>query len=341
MRRQDADGIGRHLLRGVTLVRDLALTAIVLPALWPVWLFPWPAARGLARLYGFGAFCFWGTARRAGLVNYRRSLGPSVTAADARRATLRSFLGMATGIADGIQFSRRYRRGRDGWDRLIDVEDTETEARVLADPRPKVFVTAHLGSWEVAAAIAGRRQPGAIIGRRVDNPFLDRVVRWIRFQNPGEWIEKKGASGSALAYLRQGRSVAVLADEDAGRDGVFVEFFGRPASTTRMPALLALLADTPVVVAAALRRGPGTRFLYRLAMFEPPQSVDPDANVRELTQQIATTFERWIRDDPDQWRWLHWRWRTRPDGAEETYTRRDVTGCFLTGGSAAGRTNHE
>jgi Kdo2-lipid IVA lauroyltransferase/acyltransferase len=317
-----------NLARGAALARDLCLTAIVVPFVVPLWLLPWSAARAVARVYGLAAFAVWGEARRAAMMNLRRAYGPSQGLVEARRATRAVFQNMAVGIADGVQFSRRFRQGRHGWEDLCQVEDPELEARLLADPRPKVFVTAHLGSWEVTTAIAGRRIPGAVIGRSVDNPFLDRLVRWVRQQNPGGWIEKRGAAARALSQLRHGNSVAILLDENGGPDGVFVDFFGRPASTARTAALLSLMSASPVVVGAALRREPGARFFYRLAWIDPPAGLNPAASVRVLTAQIVAVCEQWVRDDPQQWRWLHWRWRTRPDGTEERYRRRDLMACF-------------
>src|SRR5207237_662532 len=81
--------------------------------------------------------------------------------------------------------------------------------------------------------------------------------------------------------------------------------FGRPASTGRLPALLSLKTGAPIVVGACVRR-PGRRFLYRLALLEAGRERDAEA-VALLTQQIVATLERWVRDDPTQWRWIHWR----------------------------------
>src|SRR5205807_7917448 len=129
--------------------------------------------------------------------------------------------------------------------------------------------------------------------------------------------DKTGAAAAALARLRRGDSVAMLLDENGGYRGVFVEFFGRPASTGRLPALLSLETGAPIVVGACVRR-PGRRFLYRLALLEAGRERDAEA-VALLTQQIVATLERWVRDDPTQWRWIHWRWKTRPDGSGEAY----------------------
>jgi len=320
----------RAARRSAILVRDFLLTIPVVAVAAPLWLLPWRAALALGAFYGRCAFVFWPVARRAGMINLRRAYGPAMDRTQARSRTLEVFGSLGRGIAEGIQFSRRFQRGGD-WRRLCAPEDPELEARIVADPRPKIFVTGHLGSWEVAMATASLRAagPGAAIARRVDNPFLNALVRRLRVTSPSRWIEKRGAAPEALRRLRLGENVAMLADENAGPRGLFVEFFGRPASTHKTPALLSALSGAPIVVGAALRRG--GRFVFKLAMIEPrPPSGphDAGAEIRRLTCETAAVLEAWIRQDPWQWRWVHWRWRHRPDGGEEAYARSDVTACF-------------
>lgn len=308
----------------LVLVRDFFLTILVLVLAAPLYLLPWRTASVVARGYGYLLGALSPRGRRVAALNLRRAYGPSMTRDRASQIAWRNFAGFVEGIADGVQFGRRYVRREADPRPLYDAEDPELEARILADPRPKVFVTGHLGSWEVAAGIADLRWPGggAAIFRHISNPFLDALVRRLRTRHPNQLIDKRGAATTALTRLREGDSVAMLLDENAGPRGVFVDFFGRPASTGKIAALLALNTNSPIVVAACLRR-PDQRFFYRLALIEP---VGPASNegVAATTQAIVSTLERWIRDDPEQWRWTHPRWRTRPDGSQEQYSAADV-----------------
>ena len=174
--------------------------------------------------------------------------------------------------------------------------------------------------------LALRQGGGSAIARRVDNPFLDAVVRRLRLQRDSQWIEKRGAVAIARDRLRRGESVALLLDEDGGPRGPFVNFFGRPASTRKTAAVLSLATGAPLVLGAAVRRPGPVPFLVRLAVIEPagrgPEAILP------LTAELAALYERWVREDPLQWRWVHWRWKHRPDGSLETYTRRDVESSF-------------
>jgi KDO2-lipid IV(A) lauroyltransferase len=300
----------------------VSLAVVVLGA--PIWLLPRPVALRLGRYYGYAAFALYPAGRRTGQINLRRIHGEAISRDDARRQTLQVCGSLGQAFAEGVQYSRRFAGGAAGWDGVFDIEDPELHQRVVSEPRAKVFVTAHLGSWEMALMAAGLRLgKGAVLMRRIDNPFVEWLLHRAR-QSPVPLIDKRGGAAAAAATLERGDSVALLLDENAGYKGAWVDFLGRPASTHRTAALLAARNGSPIVVGAAVRR-PAGRYLYRLAWIEPPSGPD---SVDAVTQQITTILERWIREDPLQWRWIHWRWKTRPDGTEEGYTRADLRACF-------------
>ena len=314
----------------LVMVRDLLITPPVLLVILPLWFLPAGAAYRLARFYGYCGYLVWGEGRRAGMINLRRAYGAEMDYRRARDSVRKIFANLAQGIAEGLQFARRHADAASGWETVYVSEDPELEWRMIKDPRPKVFVGGHLGSWEVAMMMVSLRTgaQGAVVARRVDNPFLNWFVRRVRQQYGAQWIEKRGASDAGLQWLEQGRSVAMLMDENGGWRGMFVDFFGRPASTRKSAALLSLSTGAPIVVGAALRQESDPRFLYKLAVLEPAdyrQSADP---VQRMTQDIVAIQEKWIRERPLQWRWIHWRWKTRPDRSEERYTRRDLVECF-------------
>lgn len=320
----------RRIVGALTLARDFLLAALALPFLLPLWFLPWRLSVALARFYGFFGFLAWGKARRAGLLNLRRAYGEEMTRSRATSAVVSVFGSLAQAMAEGVQFARRHATG-EGWRDIVGVENPALASRLLADPRPRVFVTGHLGSWEIAMGILERStgRPGAAVVRRVDNPFLQSLVLGLRVKDARQWIEKAGAVEAALARLRAGEDVAILVDENGGPRGPFLPFFGRPASTRKTAALLAALSGAVVVVGAVVRR-PGPRpFLFRVA--EIPAAAGRAANpddVLETMRRINATWEAWVREDPLQWRWIHWRWRTRPDGSQETYRRHDVKEAF-------------
>ncbi len=315
---------------GLILIRDFLLAALVLLVVSPLWFLPWDAAADLGRFYGYCAFFFWPGARRAGMINLRRAYGADLNYATARNWIWQVFGNMGQSIAEGIQFSRRFKGASPEWEQIYECDNRELEARLLRDPRPKVFVTGHLGSWEVGAMMLALRvgKRGAAVARRVDNPFLNAIVRQARLQDPAQWIEKTGAVAECLRRLQQGDSIALLFDENGGWRGSFVDFFGRPASTRKTAALLALTTGAPIVIGAALRKPGKKKFLFKLAEIEPHDyGTGPEA-ILGLTQAMVTTYEQWVREYPLQWRWIHWRWKNRPGGEEETYRRSDLKRCF-------------
>lgn len=308
-------------------LRDLFLTGVALLFLLPLWLLPWRVATRVGRFYGRVAYGFLGESRRAGLINLRRAYGPSMDLTRANDAVRTVFENLAQSLVEAIQVGKRMRRGED-LGSLYALEDPALSARLLADPRPKIFVTAHLGSWEVAMMILQRTiGGGAGIARRVDNRWLDRLVKRVRLDDPSQWIEKKGAASVALERLRAGESVAMLIDENGGPRGPFVEFFGRPASTRKTPAVLSLATGAPIVIGAVVRSDGG--FVFRLAMIDPVAEGLRGADaVVSITARINRQLEAWIREVPLQWRWIHWRWKARPDGTTERYTRKEVEDLF-------------
>lgn len=319
-------------LAGVLALRAaelLATVAVVVVAL-PVWVLPRRPALAIARAYGWIAGACWPMGRRVCMINLRRAYGDTVTRRKARRLTWAIFGNLGVSIGEGLKFAKRMRRDQTGWEEAYVAEDSELERRIVDDPRPKILVTGHLGSWEVAGMLAGLRAGprAAAVARRIDNPFLDAVVHRIRWLRDDQRIEKRGASTVAMRRLEAGDSIAMLLDENAGPRGLFVEFMGRPASTSKTAALLSLRSGAPIVLGAAVRRPGDPRPLYRLALIEPSREAsDP---VRALTEEVTRRWERWVLEDPLQWRWIHWRWRHRPDGTEETYRRRDLLECFAT-----------
>ena len=308
---------------------ELLVTPLVLLIGLPLFLLPWRLAICLGRLYGRVACLFWPLARRTAMINLSRAYGREMSYAQARQWTRSIFANLGQSLAEGIQFFRHFKDGKESWEDLYRAEDPELEDRILSDPRPKILVTGHLGAWEVAMAMAALRNPGggAVI-RRVDNPFLNWFVRRLRLRTDSQWIEKSGALTECEKRLNRGESVALLLDENGGPKGLFVDFFGRPASTQKTAALLSLLTGAPIVVGAAVRQPDPKPFLFLLSLLEPDRFEREADPALILTQAIVSVQERWIRRYPLQWRWIHWRWRTRPDREVEMYTRRDLRRCF-------------
>jgi KDO2-lipid IV(A) lauroyltransferase len=182
---------------------------------------------------------------------------------------------------------------------------------VVAAGRQAIIFGGHLGNWEILALAAGQYGIDVTqIYRALNNPLVDRMVARRRGQAEagGELIPKGAvASRRALAALRRGGHLALLVDQKLN-DGIAVPFFGRPAMTAPALARLALHFDC-AVLPARVERLRGARF--RLTIEPPlrlPRSGDRNADVGALMQAVNQTLERWIRERPEQWFWVHRRW---------------------------------
>jgi KDO2-lipid IV(A) lauroyltransferase len=179
-----------------------------------------------------------------------------------------------------------------------------------------LLLTAHLGNWEILAASHRlTKYPLSIVVRPLDAPWLDALAERLRRSTGVELIDKRGALRPVLDALRRGRMIGILMDQNASRrEGVFVDFFGRLASTSRSIALLALRTRTPVVPTFIRRDTDGCHTVIFYPALDVPDSNGSDAAVVELTARCTAAIERAIREAPEQWLWSHDRWRTRPPG---------------------------
>jgi KDO2-lipid IV(A) lauroyltransferase len=187
--------------------------------------------------------------------------------------------------------------------------------------RGAVIVVGHFGNWELGAAtMATRGYPLDVIAQRQSNPWFDRYVVAARERLGVRVIERSRAPREGLRGLRNNRLVVFGADQNAGRSGVFVPFFGRLASTHRGAALMAIRTGAPIIMALPLRQPDGTYHTTVEIIEANPESIagEPDAVMELLTARFTARLEAAIREHPDQYLWHHRRWKTRPQqGAVE------------------------
>jgi KDO2-lipid IV(A) lauroyltransferase len=191
--------------------------------------------------------------------------------------------------------------------------------KAMARGKGCIFFTGHLGNWELMAAAMGFIGIyGNIVYRKLDNPVLEDLVLWFRTFTGHRMVPKGGASKTLVSLLRENKMVAVLMDQNvAWREGVFVDFFGRPAATTRGIALFALETDASVLPIVNFRLEDGT---YRIIMGEEVPLIrtgNRERDILENTQAYSAILEHYIRRYPDQWFWPHQRWKTKPYEAIE------------------------
>jgi KDO2-lipid IV(A) lauroyltransferase len=194
-----------------------------------------------------------------------------------------------------------------GWDDMNDA---------LAEGKGVLLVTGHYGNWEIAAAtVASRGIPIAAIVRRQGNRLVDARLDGLRRRLGVETITQREAPSRVPRLLRRNGVIGIVGDQDARKAGVFVPFFGRPASTHRGPALFALKLGAPVFACVARRLpGPGVRYEVSGQRVPVVRTGDLEADVQALTAELAARLEGEIRKAPEQYFWFHRRWKTPAPG---------------------------
>jgi KDO2-lipid IV(A) lauroyltransferase len=192
------------------------------------------------------------------------------------------------------------------------IDGLDAMVRRQKEGRGVVVVTGHVGNWEEAAAsIIAHGVPMDGVAQRQGNPLFDREVIRSRETLGLRIIDRSKAGRLVFRSLRQGRVVAFVADQNAGKSGVFVPFFGRLASTHRGPAFIALRAEVPIFTGVSLRRPDGLLDV-RLREVHVDRSGEPEEAVRRITAAFTTVIEETVREAAEQYLWQHRRWRTRP-----------------------------
>jgi len=228
-------------------------------------------------------------------------------------------------IADGVyrsiarllaSFARFPQINRDNVGQWIRYEGFEHFEQARRRGKGVLFATAHLGNWELSAfAHALLSAPMYVVVRPLDNPLIDRLVARRRTMS-GNWlIEKKDFARGILQALAANEAVGILIDQNASLEtGVFVDFFGIPACAGAGFARLAAHTGAAVIPGFALWSEAERKFVLR---FYPEVPITSD--VQEDTARLHAVLEGVIREYPDQWLWIHRRWKTRPPGEGAAY----------------------
>jgi KDO2-lipid IV(A) lauroyltransferase len=177
-----------------------------------------------------------------------------------------------------------------------------------------ILLTGHYGNWEILGyVLATLGFNTTSIARPLDNPYVNQWLLGVREKKGQRILAKKGATEEVVQVLGGGGAVSFIADQDAGRKGIFVNFFGRPACTYKSIGLLAMEYQAPVVVGFARRVGDGFKFSVSVQeIIHPQQWQEQDDPLRYITQRYTAAIESFVRKDPEQYLWVHRRWKTRP-----------------------------
>jgi KDO2-lipid IV(A) lauroyltransferase len=275
---------------------------------------PWRPALALADAL---AWLMYRIDRRHRLVafdNLRRSF-PELDEPALRRRVFATYRHLALVLVEMIRLPRLlHRSNMERYVRYADPADFDRVIGWVKTGRPLMALTGHFGNWEILSYVIGLfGTKAAVVARRLDNPYLDRYVGVFRQKTGMRILDKNRDYDRIQQALAGGGHLGMVGDQDAGARGVFVDFFGRPASTFKSIALLSLTYSVPILVMAAARVSVPLGYrIYLEDVILPEQFAGhPDA-VRAITQRYTAALERMVRRHPEQYFWLHRRWKHAP-----------------------------
>ncbi len=281
-----------------------------------VHMFPWQANYVTARLIGNCIYLFDRRHRDRALTHLRLSFPdwPEEKYYEIARASVRSLFYLGLEVLLGTRLITPT-----SWRRHAKLVNQEENVRMLVERKtPLIYVTPHFGNWEILGyTLAMLGFPCYAVARPLDNPYINKHILGVRESTGLIVLHKTGAVESIDDILGAGGVVSFIADQDAGRKGMFVDFFGRPASTYKSIGLMAMRHRAPVVVGYGRRLNEGFNFeLGVLRIIHPEEWADKDDPLRWITQTYTTALEQIIRLAPEQYLWVHRRWKHRPKGEQ-------------------------
>ncbi len=230
------------------------------------------------------------------------------------RIALKSFVHLAWNAVDFFHFAARPPAAlAASWH----VSGEEHLAAAARAGKGAVCITGHVSNWELlGACVVQMGYPLTVLARKLYYPKLDRWVNALRTSMGMEVLDRDRPPGELLSRLRRGRFIGILIDQDTRARGVFVEFFGRPAHTPVGPAVLASRAAA-AIVPVFMKRMPDHTYQITIPASHVPAAARARPTPQELTGWATNHIEQAIRENPEQWVWMHRRWRTKPGSGGE------------------------
>ena len=299
-------------------MRERLEYAVVWPAIKLMGLLPRPLARAVGIALGLTVFRLHRRLREVGMRNLALAF-PQMPAEERRRIVRGEYISLGRQLAEVCLFPRYTCANVTD---VVVYDGLENYQKAFARGKGVLFLTGHLGGWELSAfAHSLQGHPMWIVMRPLDNPYIDRLVQSYRTMHGNKTVSKDDFIRGLLAAMRAGEVVGILMDTNmTPPQGVFVNFFGVPAYTASGLARIALRTDAAVVPTFTTWQKDIGKYTLR---FDPALELirtgDNEADIVANTALFTSVIESFIRRYPDQWLWLHRRWKTRPEGEKAIY----------------------
>jgi Kdo2-lipid IVA lauroyltransferase/acyltransferase len=279
---------------------------------------PRPLARAAAISLSWVIYILHSRLRRVGMRNLALAF-PEKTPRERAKILRGEFTSLGRQLAEVCLFPKYTLKNINS---VIVYDGFENYERAFARGKGVLFLTAHFGGWELSAfAHSLHGHPMHVVMRPMDNVYLDNMIRAYRTMHGNTMVDKDDFVRGLLSAMKQGEVVGILMDTNmTPPQGIFVDFFGIPACTASGLAKIALRTDAAVVPGFSIW-DPGLR-KYRLR-FDPAVNLirtgNNEADIAANTQLFTKIIEDYVRRYPDQWLWIHRRWKTRPEGQPPLY----------------------
>lgn len=193
------------------------------------------------------------------------------------------------------------------------IHNLEVLNNIVLKGRGAIIVTGHLGNFEwLMPFFSLQNYNFKVIMKKLKNPYVNKFIIRLREQFGGQTVVKKKAPREGYKFLQTGGLFAIIGDQDARRKGIFVDFMGLPSSTAIGPASFHLKTKAPLIFIALIRRRYGYFDVFFEEVIIGENLTKSDENLMAVTQAHTKVLEKWILKYPDQWFWIHKRWKTRP-----------------------------
>jgi len=303
-------------------VRERLEYALVWPWIKLLGSVPRPIARAIGLAIGLAVYCLHPRLRAVGLRNLALAF-PAMSPSERRRILRGEFVSLGRQLAEVCLFPTYT---RENVSNVVVYDGLENYQRALARGKGVLFLTGHLGAWELSAFTHSLNgHPLWIVMRPLDNPYLNALVDRYRTMHGNRTVSKDDSVRALLSAMHAGEAVGILMDTNmTPPQGVFVNFFGIPACTASGLARIALRTDAAVVPGFTIWDEQTRKYILR---FDPALELirtggtdkNDEADVVANTARFTSVIEDYVRRYPDQWLWVHRRWKTRPEGEKALY----------------------
>ena len=283
---------------------------------------PRSAAHAVSRWMSTATFRILGSRLRSGMRNLEIAF-PEMSAAERDRVLQESVENIGRTVVEFARFRPENAADSESIVQFdFDTEEFAAYKKAKSQGRGVIMPTAHIGNWEVLlSGFALQYEPIYFTARELDNPLIDKMFEGRRAEFGSRQFYKTDSAKEVLRALKAGESVGVLPDVNVlPNEGVFVPFFGTLACTTSGVARLALKANALIFPMFAIWDEQRKKYIVHNGRpIEPANTGDGNRNILETTAAFTSEIEKIVRKFPQQWLWIHRRWKTRPPGQPELY----------------------